>query len=156
MKWSKIVNEIEGQSIKFRVNTSIRDTSIIESEFNVELPQELINFYSETNGVSISMQIETDGDWIGIGDLIWPVERLLDENKLYRTNQDFKKNYMPFDCLLFIGDAGNGDTFGYSIHEGKIWKTDIYAWNHEDDSRTWVAPDLETFVNWWNSGKIKT
>ena len=33
-------------------------------------------------------------------------------------------------------------------------RADIYTWNHEDDSRTWVAPNLETFVTWWTSGKI--
>ena len=62
---------------------------------------------------------------------------------------------MPFDCMLFIGDAGDGDNFGYSIQQKRIRKTDIFSWNHEDDSRIWVAPNLEIFVKWWTSGKIK-
>jgi hypothetical protein len=156
MNWQKIEKELEGQTTKLQLDTSIRNASIIESEFALKLPQELINFYSETNGIGELMRVDTMDDWIKIGDLIWSIERLIEENRMYRSDENFKRIYMPFDCLLFIGDSGNGDNFGYSIHEGVIWKTDIYAWNHEDDSRTWVAPDLETFVKWWISGKIKT
>ncbi|MFM9950458.1 MAG: SMI1/KNR4 family protein [Saprospiraceae bacterium] len=155
MKWQKIVNELEGEMTKLQLDMSNCDASIIESEFAVKLPQELITFYSETNGISELIRVETMDDWIESGDLVWSVERLIEENRSYRANEDFKRIYMPFECLLFIGDTGNGDNFGYSIHEGEIWKTDIYAWNHEDDSRNWVAPDLETFVKWWTSGKIK-
>lgn len=149
MKWQKIVCEIGGQSTMFQLNSSIRETSIIKSEFKIELPQELIDFYRETNGICETINGES------IGDLIWSVERLIHENKECRTSQVFKELYMPFDCLLFISDAGNGDNFGYSIQENSIRRTDIYAWNHEDDSRIWVAPNLETFVKWWTSGKIK-
>ena len=50
---------------------------------------------------------------------------------------------MPFDNLFFFSDAGNGDLFCYSIlKNGIIEKTDIYVWNHEDDSRTWAAASL--------------
>jgi hypothetical protein len=36
------------------------------------------------------------------------------------ANTDFKELYMPFDCLLFFADAGNGDQFGYPICDGVI------------------------------------
>ncbi|CAI8713500.1 Alpha/beta hydrolase [Bacillus sp. IT-79MI2] len=29
-----------------------------------------------------------------------------------------------------------------------------YVWNHEDDSRTWVAPSLKQFIEWWSDGTI--
>ena len=149
MKWQKIVNKIEGQLTKFQLNRPNYEVSKIASEFKVELPLELVEFYRETNGISEIMNVEK------IGDLIWDIQRLIQENKEYRTNQVFKELYMPFDCLLFIGDSGNGDNFGYSIQKNSINKTDIFTWNHEDDSRIWVAPNLEMFVKWWVNGKIK-
>ncbi|WP_025147863.1 MULTISPECIES: SMI1/KNR4 family protein [Bacillus] len=51
-------------------------------------------------------------------------------------------------------EIGNGDLFGYSILNGIVQRDDIHVWNHENDSRTWVAPSLETFMEWWESGKI--
>ena len=65
------------------------------------------------------------------------------------------RNYI---CLLsiycFFGDAGNGDQFAYPIQNGKIQRNDIFVWNHEDDSRTWVAPDLKYYIEWWLTGKL--
>jgi hypothetical protein len=31
---------------------------------------------------------------------------------------------MPFDHLLFVSDAGNGDLFGYAVLNGVVRKTD--------------------------------
>jgi hypothetical protein len=31
----------------------------------------------------------------------------------------------------------------------------VFVWNHEDDSRTWVAPSLRVYLEWWLTGKIK-
>jgi len=59
---------------------------------------------------------------------------------------------MPFDALLFFGDAGTGDLFGLVPHTGR---PDVFAWNHEDDSRTWVAPGLGKYLEWWQNGRIK-
>jgi len=62
---------------------------------------------------------------------------------------------MPFDSLLFFADAGNGDHFSYPIQSGIIQKSDIFVWSHEDDSRTWVAPSLEKYLEWCLTGKMK-
>jgi SMI1-KNR4 cell-wall len=61
---------------------------------------------------------------------------------------------MPFDHLLFFSDAGNGDLFGFSILNGSIQKDDIFVWNHEDDSRSWIASSLEAFIKGWITDKI--
>lgn len=149
MKWQKIINEIENQLTKYQLNKPIHKASKIALELEVEIPVELDEFYKETNGISEIMDSET------IGYLIWGIERVIQENREFRTIRSYKELYMPFDCMLFIGDAGNGDNFGYSIQQKRIRKTDIFSWNHEDDSRIWVAPNLEIFVKWWTSGKIK-
>ncbi len=74
---------------------------------------------------------------------IWSIEQILKENLNLRSFNDFKDLYMPFNCLLFFADGGNGDLFGYAILNGVIQKDDVYVWNHENDSRTWVAPSLK-------------
>ena len=60
-----------------------------------------------------------------------------------------------FDPLLFFADAGNGDQFAFVITAGKIRRPDIFAWDHENDSRTWVAPSLAKYLEWWLSGDLK-
>lgn len=86
--------------------------------------------------------------------LLWTVDRIKSENLYFRSYEGFKDIYEPFDNLLFFADAGNGDRFTYLIQNGQIHK-DIFVWNHEDDSRNWVAPDLISYFEWWLSGKMK-
>jgi hypothetical protein len=62
---------------------------------------------------------------------------------------------MPFDHLLFFADAGDGDQFAFGILNGEIRNPDIFVWNHENDSRTWVAPSLDVYLEWWINGKLK-
>lgn len=63
---------------------------------------------------------------------------------------------MPFDNLLFFSDNGCGDLFCYRILNGCIQTEDIYVWNHEDVSRTWVASSLEEFIKGWITSEIST
>lgn len=127
----------EGASV-FR----IEDT---EALLNVTLPSELRSLLMESNGVT---------EQYGCA-LIWPIDRIREDNLRFRQHSEFAELHMPFDHLLFFADAGNGDQFAYPIHAGRIRRADVFAWNHEDDSRTWVAPSLAKFFEWWSSGKLK-
>lgn len=51
-----------------------------------------------------------------------------------------------------FADVGNGDQFAFLLRDGR---KDIFAWDHEDDSRTWVAPDLDKYVTWWLDGTLQ-
>ena len=62
---------------------------------------------------------------------------------------------MPFDPLLFFDDAENGDQFAFSILKGEIRRPDVFAWNHEDDSRQWVAPSLAKYLESSLNGTMK-
>jgi hypothetical protein len=106
------------------------------------LPSELTALLRETNGVD---------DQYGDG-LIWPIERITTDNLAFRRNADFSRLYMPFDPLLFFADAGNGDQFALVPHTGR---PDVFVWDHENDSRTWVAPRLTQYLDWWLSGRIE-
>ncbi|PFU37953.1 SMI1/KNR4 family protein [Bacillus cereus] len=115
----------------------------VQKNLQLELPNDLYQLLQETNGV--------EGEY---GQFIWDASKIKIENMNMRNIFDFKDLYMPFDCLLFFADGGNGDLFGYSILNGIVQRDDIYVWNHENDSRTWVAPSLKIFMVWWESGKI--
>ena len=54
-----------------------------------------------------------------------------------------------------LADAGNGDQFAFVVLDGEVRRDDIFVWNHEDDSRSWVAPRLEAFYEWWLIGRIE-
>lgn len=122
----------------------------IQIQFGLrELPDELLELYRETNGVDEVL----DGE--NIGELIWTADRVIKTNNEYRSNRDYKGLYMSFDQFLFVADAGNGDLFGFVILDGGFNRNDIFVWNHEDDSRNWVAPNLARFIEWWTNGTIK-
>lgn len=122
--------------------------------FGLTLPDQLTQLYEQTNGVQQTIIVNSKK--IVIGDLIWPLEYTIRQNIEMRTHSTFANLYMPFDHLLFFADAGNGDLFAFAVLNKKIRNPDIFVWNHENDSRTWVAPSLEQFVEWRIQGKIKT
>jgi hypothetical protein len=70
---------------------------------------------------------------------------------MFRESPEFAAIYMPFDPLLFFADAGNGDQFGFVPRDSR---RDAFVWNHEDDSRTWAAPDLSKYLEWWLGGRL--
>jgi hypothetical protein len=115
-----------------------------ERALGAALPADLRSLLLESNGIV--------GRY-GLG-LVWPVERIEADNVAFRSNADFGELYMPFDHLLFFADAGNGDQFAYCVLTGEVRRDDVFAWNHEDDSRTWAAPTLARYLEWWLSGQL--
>jgi hypothetical protein len=142
--WRNFIQSLSSDCT-FNPPCAFASLDIAQERLQIEFPDELRALLSESDGAM--------GKW-GLG-LVWPVERIVADNLLYRTNTDFRELYMPFDCLLFFADAGNGDQFAFSICGGAIQRTDIFAWNHENDSRSWVAPSLRTYLEWWLGGRIK-
>ncbi|MEV5606702.1 SMI1/KNR4 family protein [Streptomyces sp. NPDC052225] len=88
---------------------------------------------------------ETDGLIGEYGtDVVWPLDRIVDQNLLFWSPDSFPGLYMPFDPLLFFGDNGGGDQFAFVLTPER---PDIFAWNHENDSRLWAARDLEDYLH---------
>jgi hypothetical protein len=82
--------------------------------------------------------------------VIWPIDEIERQNKLFRADEGFRSIYMPFDHLLFFGADAGGDQFAYAIQpNGKIRKKDVYRWEHGTDARSWFAMRLERT---WSSG----
>ncbi|PTX63250.1 SUKH superfamily protein [Melghirimyces profundicolus] len=138
--WKEFINNVV-EVAEFDEPATNEQIQAVQKKFDVELPDELISLLKESDGV--------DGKY-GCP-IVFSTGRIIEDNVQLR-----KLNYcMLLNCLLFVADAGNGDYFGYSIVGGSIQRNHIYVWNHEDDSRKCVAPSLKTFIEWWNSGKIR-
>lgn len=151
MDWINLLHQLPQDGIILQPNlpaVSESDLQAVQVALGLIFPDELLHFYRQTNGL---------GEWLDgmeIGELIWNLERLSEENQHYRTAPLFKDIYLPFDSLLFFGASGMGDLFGYLVENKKVKDDGIWVWNHEDDSREPVAPNLESFVRGWKSGTI--
>lgn len=143
LMWKDYISSVS-KEYSFKPPATTIEVNQIKKELNVELPKKLFELFGETNGVFDSFDCP----------LIWSTSQIVTDNLFFRNFDDYKDIYMPFEHLLFFSDAGNGDLFGYRILNGSIQTDDIYVWNHEDDSRMWVAPSLEVFINDWITGEI--
>ncbi|MFF2445857.1 SMI1/KNR4 family protein [Neobacillus sp. NPDC058068] len=141
--WKNYISKISPE-YHFKTPATKYEQDEINAKLNVELPTELKNLFSETNGVFDEFNCP----------LIWSTKQIIEENLSLRNDEEFKDLFMPFDHLLFFSDAGNGDLFGYAILNGEIQKDDVYVWSHECDSRTWIASSLEDFIEGWATGRI--
>lgn len=99
------------------------------------LPLELRDLLMESDGL-----IDVDGV-----DCLWPVERIGVDNELFRTEPSFAQLYLPFEGLVFFADAGDGDQFAVCLRGAG----GVFAWNHENDSRLWVAQGVMEFLHRW-------
>lgn len=142
--WREFVQSLTSD-FTFQSSATLDEIEKAESSLGILFPDELKSLLQESDGIAGSY---------GSG-LIWDVERIKKDNLNFRQFPDFKDLYMPFDHLLFFADAGNGDQFAFGILNRKIRNSDIFVWNHEDDSRTWVAPSLDVYLEWWLNGKLK-
>lgn len=152
MKWEVYIRGIEsadlgwvcefcspvGEGTLSRMSAALRLTKI---------PTELEELYHQTNGVKLLLE------GMYIGDLIWPVEKVLQTNREYRQSTTLSEIYSSHEPMLFFSDSGCGDLFGFSVGDG-LGQPDVFVWNHEEESRTWVAPDLKSFVAGWLTGEI--
>ena len=142
--WRELISKFSN-NCEFNPPAAFFEILAVEEALGVTLPNELKGLLKETNGIS---------DKYGSG-LVWSCERIQRDNLEFRTIEDFKDLYMPFDSLLFFADAGNGDQFAFVVLNGEIRRNDIFVWNHEDDSRTWAASNLKQYLERWLSGKLQ-
>ena len=142
--WREIIAQASSK-VSFGPPASERAIGDAEAALRVAFPDSLRGLLLEADGV--------EGEF-GLG-LIWPVARIREDNVHFREDPGFAELYMPFQPLLFFADAGNGDQFAFAILAGVISRPDVFVWDHENDSRTWVAPSLETYLQWWLSGRIE-
>ncbi|MFE1559187.1 SMI1/KNR4 family protein, partial [Streptomyces sp. NPDC058734] len=139
--WTEAVTALPGAAL-FQPPASEQSLARCARVLGRPLPADLAALLRESDGI--------EGEY-GDG-LIWSAERIAAENRSLREDAGLARLYMPFDPLLFFADAGNGDLF--ALLAG-IDRPDVFVWNHEDDSRTWVAPGLAEYLEWWLTGRIE-
>ena len=104
------------------------------------LPNDLGQLLAESDGI--------EGEY-GLG-LLWSVARITRDNAHFRSDEQFHELYMPFDGIVFFADAGNGDQFALSLSGNH----EVYVWDHENDSRSWVASSVMGYLEGWMTGRI--
>jgi hypothetical protein len=133
--WKERIQAL-GVECTFRPSAMASELEEAEMALGVALPTDLKELLLESNGVLDAYQYG----------VVWPAEKIVSENRVYRTYPDFKLLYMPFDCLLFFGEEDNGDLYAYVITEGAIRRPDVFLWEHETDSRQWYAARMQNYL----------
>lgn len=117
----------------------------LQETFGLDAHPELRALLESTNGIKSPLGY----------DLIWSIERIIEENTRVRLDLRLRKQYMPLDCLFFFADAGNGDYFGHAVVDNQIQCSNVFVWCHDDDSRYVVATSVRRFLEGWLNGTIK-
>ncbi|MFJ8045456.1 SMI1/KNR4 family protein [Kitasatospora sp. NPDC096147] len=117
----------------FRSPVQVAALADAEGRLGCQLPAELRQLLMESNGIIGRSTVGT----------VWPVEKIVEQNLLFRSDSSLAELYMPFGALLFFGDNGGGDQFAFVRTPQR---PDIFVWEHETDSRRWVAGDLRDYL----------
>ncbi|MBL1102018.1 SMI1/KNR4 family protein [Streptomyces coffeae] len=130
--WREIAGRASSQA---GFNDPVDPVDLVEAEQRLGclLPIELTNLLRETDGI--------EGPY-GEG-TVWPLSRIVTDNLHFWSDTSFADLYMPFGALLFFGDNGGGDQFTFVRTPAR---PDVFVWQHEDDSRRWVARDLQDYL----------
>ncbi|MET8786906.1 SMI1/KNR4 family protein [Streptomyces sp. NPDC004589] len=120
--------------VEFRAPVDAAALAEAERRLGRRLPAQLTALLMETDGVV--------GEY-GT-DVVWSLDRMVEQNLLFWSPDTFPGLYMPFDPLLFFGDNGGGDQFAFVLTPER---PDIFVWDHEDDSRLWAARELEDYLH---------
>ncbi|MFI0242307.1 SMI1/KNR4 family protein [Streptomyces sp. NPDC016845] len=110
------------------------DLIAAQTRLSRSLPSELRQLLLESNGLTGHTHV----------DIVWPIDQIVETNLSFWSDTTFAQLYMPFDPFLFFGDNGGGDQFAFVQTPER---PDIFVWEHESDSRRWVANDLQDYLD---------
>ncbi|MBC2875461.1 MULTISPECIES: SMI1/KNR4 family protein [Streptomyces] len=117
----------------FREPVHEAEIAAAEKRLQRAIPAELRQLFLESDGVLGHSRVDT----------VWPLEQVVEQNLSFWSDDSLARLYMPFDALLFFGDNGGGDRFAFVR---KPERPDVFVWDHENDSRMWVAGDLRDYL----------
>ncbi|MFI8850006.1 SMI1/KNR4 family protein [Streptomyces sp. NPDC053499] len=119
--------------VEFSVPVDAGRVAAAEQRLGCPMPSELVSLLRETDGMVGQEGVDT----------VWPLQQIVEQNLHFWSDRAFADLYMSFDALLFFGDNGGGDQFAFVRIPSRA---DIFVWEHEDDSRRWVARDLQDYL----------
>lgn len=106
-----------------------------EQKLGRKLPEDLRSLYLECDGIAAAYRRP-----------VLSLEEMVVRNEDLRRNPSYLGLYMPFENLLFFGEEGNGDLYGYPIRNDGSYPHDVFQWDHESDSRSWRANSLRDLL----------
>ncbi|MEY2242066.1 SMI1/KNR4 family protein [Streptomyces sp. BF23-18] len=107
--------------------------AVAQERLGRRLPAELRALLLESDGVIGHTDTDT----------VWPLDQIVEQNLLFWSDASLARLYMSFDAFLFFGDNGGGDQFAFVQRPER---PDIFVWEHESDSRRWVAGGLRDYL----------
>jgi cell wall assembly regulator SMI1 len=110
------------------------DIRAAESSLGIELPSDLKQLLRESDGVDAFYNHP-----------VCSISQIVEMNHEYRT-ADYLADRMPFDHLLFFGEAGSGDDFAFPIYRNREIGSNVFVWEHETDCRQNYAGSLSDFL----------
>ncbi|MGW3625473.1 SMI1/KNR4 family protein [Streptomyces sp. NPDC000880] len=120
--------------VEFRAPVDATALAEAERRLGRSLPSQLTALLMETDGI-----VDEYGT-----DVVWSLDRIVEQNLLFWSPDTFPGLYMPFDPLLFFGDNGGGDQFAFVL---TTERPNIFVWDHENDSRLWAAREMEDYLH---------
>ena len=120
--------------VGFRKPAQASDLIAAETRLRRTLPAELRQLLLESNGLVGQSHVDT----------VRPIDQIVERNLVFWSEQTFAQLYMSFNAFLFFGDNGGGDQFAFVQ---KPARPDIFVWEHENDSRRWVANNLQDYLD---------
>ncbi|MFF9158162.1 SMI1/KNR4 family protein [Streptomyces sp. NPDC014846] len=141
--WTELITQ-HADGVEITFSAPVTDDALNEAAeaLGHPVPDDLASVFRETNGVV--------GEY-GF-DRVSPLETVIQRNLELRSS--FSELYMAFDELLFFSDVtGNGDLFGIVLVPGQYQQ--VFFWDHETDSRRWVASSIADFLERWLTGVIE-
>lgn len=108
----------------------------VSTVLHATLPADLRDLLRGSNGIRTA----------GGSDAVWGAGDIITRNRALRDLQRAERLYLPFGDVLFFGEAGNGDLFGYALRDEAVTRPPVLRWDHETDERVRVAEDLEGYL----------
>ena len=135
--WKSKILDLNKDNPFSEINHPATETQISEIglKLKVKIPHELEELLREVNG---------------------DVTTFLSTEQIIRDNLSLREldSFMPLDVFLFFAENGCGDYFGYAIRKNGEIDDNIFMWDHESDSRKWVAQGLDQFIERRKSQEI--
>lgn len=146
INWRERIGGIH-RSAQLHEPTTEDQLDLAEQALRQVLPEDLKDLLLQTNGLS---------DKKSRLDVVWPLDRIQNENQSLRTSLEYMAQSMPLDALLFFSAAGaDGVLFGFPITKAGAILPAVFAWYPISDDRVRVAESLDDFLRRWFAGELK-
>ena len=137
--WTEQIKKYKDENPFIKINPPAKAWAIgaAEKKLRIAFPNELKD-----------LLLELDGD----DNLLHSVKQIVENTLL--TRKALGEYYEGLSELLFIAGNGCGDYYTYLITNGSIASNQILRWEHEDNSRVFVADGLADLIDKYYTDQV--